>query len=122
MKDENAVQNGNNNTGSQGIIKSDAVAPQRGWEKVADVEDPAPAAIPFFRGTTDIVFLLKDGQIRHFDSDPTGVIMSNYFFESFPHLVTEIHFGELCHYVRNGKVQQHPVVMTREQFFDGVKL
>lgn len=121
METNLAGQTGNENTGSGGIIK-DAAVPQRGWDKAAGSVDPASAAIPFFRGTTDIVFLLKDGQIRHFDSDPDGVIMSNYFFESFPHLVKEIHFGELCHYVKNGKVQQHPQRMTREQFFDGVKV
>jgi len=121
MYDEKARSGGNENTGTHRHHKDAVAAPKRDLGNAAEVTGSESAAIPFFRGTTDIVFLLNDGQVRHFDSDPTGVIMSNYFFESFPHLVSEIHFGELCHYVKNGKVQQHPVVMTREQFFDGVK-
>jgi hypothetical protein len=121
MYDKIAGQPGNENIGTTRHHKDAVAAPKRDRGTAAGVEGSASAVIPFFRGTTDIVFLLKDGQIRHFDSDPDGVIMSNYFFESFPHLVKEIHFGELCHYVKNGKVQQHPQRMTREQFFDGVQ-
>lgn len=121
MYDEIAGQPGNENIGTTRHHKDAVAAPKRDRGTVAEVEGSASAAIPFFRGTTDIVFLLKDGQIRHFDSDPAGVIMSNYYFESFAQLISEIHFGELCHRVKNGKVQQYPTVMTREQFFDGVK-
>lgn len=121
MKDEIAAQRGNENIGTTRHHKDAVMAPNCDRGQVAVVEGSASAAIPFFRGTTDIVFLLKDGQIRHFDSDPAGVIMSNYYFESFAQLISEIHFGELCHLVKNGKVQQYPLVMTREQFFDGVK-
>lgn len=122
MKDKNAVQHGNENTGTTQHHKDAVAAPKRDLREAAGVEGSASAAIPFFKGTTDIVFLLRDGQLRHFDSDPTGVVMSNYFFESFAKLVSEIHFGSLCHYVKNGQILQHPVVMSREQFFDGVKV
>lgn len=122
MRDENAVHSGNENstTGPHGIIKSDAVAPQRGWERVADAGGPAPATIPAQRGTADIAHRLKNGETVYFDATEQGMRESELYFMHHSKDVFAIHFGETCAYIKREKIAAQ-VHMTREAFFRAVK-
>lgn len=116
-----AGQPGNENTEfANGLIKGPA-APTVGQETArgSSVANSAlaPEPVHFERGTTDIVFVLTDGQIRNFPADIGGRLASNYFFESFPKKVFSIHFGESCFYVKDGKVGAM-LRMTRIEFFE----
>lgn len=117
METRNSAQRDNKKPESFGLIRGAIGSKRLSGEGV--VADSATISDPVSVGTEDIVFLLKDGQIRQWSADALGRIMSNYFFESYPNKIYSIHFGESCYYVKNGKIGAR-VVMNREEFFDGV--
>jgi hypothetical protein len=116
METRNAAHSGNTKAES-GLIRGATGSKRLSGKGM--VADSATISDPVSIGTKDIVFLLKDGQVRQWDADATGRLMSNYFFESYPHQVYSIHFGESCYYVKNGKIGAM-VHMTREEFFEAV--
>jgi len=73
--------------------------------------------VPFNRDTTDIVILLKNGETRYFDADEAGLILASTFLTSYGKEAFSVHFGESCHYIRNGKISA-AVHMTRKEFFE----
>jgi hypothetical protein len=117
METKNAAHSGNDKP-EPGLIRGATGSKRLSGEEA--VAGSATVSEPVSNGTKDIVFLLKDGQVRHWDADMTGRLMSNYFFESFPDKISSIHFGESCYYVRNGKIGAR-VHMTREEFFEAVQ-
>lgn len=117
METKNAAHSGNDKP-EPGLIKGATGSKRLSGEEA--VAGSATVSKPVFAGTTDIVFLLTDGQIRVWDADALGRIMSNVFFETYPKKVFSIHFGESCYYVRNGKIGAR-VHMTREEFFEAVQ-
>lgn len=121
MRDENAVHSGNENSkrGPHGIIKRDAVAPQRGWERVADAGGPVPATIPA-HGTTDIAHRLKNGETIYFPATTEGIVQSQLYFDKHSKDVFAIHFGETCAYIKREKIVAQ-VHMTRDAFFKAVQ-
>lgn len=116
METKNAEHSGNDKPES-GLIRGATSSKWLSGEGM--VADSATVSYPVSVGAKDIVFLLKDGQIRHFDADAIGRVVSNVFFESHPEKIYSIHFGESCYYVRNGKIGAR-VHMTREDFFEAV--
>lgn len=119
MENTIAGQPGNENKGPRGIIK-DAAVPQRGLGEGVEAGGPAEAPIPFNRGTIDIVVRLKDDQYRYFDADEAGGILASTFLTSYGDKAHSVHFGESCHYLRNGKLTA-AVHMTRKEFFEVVQ-
>jgi hypothetical protein len=120
MNDQNAAHSGNENTGTTQHHKDAVAAPKRDLERAAGVDGSASAAIPFNRGTTDIVIRLKDGQDRYFDADEAGRILASTFLTAYGKQAYSVHFGESCHYIKNG-VFSAAVHMTREEFFEAVQ-
>jgi hypothetical protein len=118
MKTQNAVHDGNEKSGSRGIIK-DAAVPQYGGKAEAS-GDPAGSAIPFQRGTTDIILALKDGQMIKFDGDNAGILQSQLYFDKHAKRIVRAHFGASCWYFRDGRGVAM-VNMSRDEFFRLVK-
>lgn len=116
METENAAQRGNEFT-EPGLIRGATGSKRLSGEAVAG--GSAAIAEPV-SGTKDIVFLLKDGQVRQFDDDEHSREMANHYFDSFADLIFSIHFGESCYYVKDGKLSAR-LHMTRDEFFNGVQ-
>lgn len=117
METKNAAHSGNDKP-EPGLIRGATGSKRLSGEGM--VAGSATISEPVSVGTKDIVFLLKDGQVRHWDADALGRTMSNVFFETYPNTIFSIHFGESCYYVRNGKIGAR-VHMTREEFFEAVQ-
>ena len=121
MLKENAGQPGNNKSMPDGLLKQAVVAPRRDLDKGAVREGihtaPESFSVPFNRGTTDIVILLKNGETRYFDADEAGMILASTFLTSYGREAFSVHFGESCHYVKGGKISA-AVHMTRKEFFE----
>lgn len=122
MKHENAGHSGNNKSRMpDGLIKQAVGAPITGLDSGAVREGihtaPESFSVPFNRGTTDIVILLKNGETRYFDADEAGLILASTFLTSYGKEAFSVHFGESCHYMKGGKISA-AVHMTRKEFFE----
>lgn len=118
-----AGQPGNENTEFANGLLNGPVAPTAGQEtargsSVANsTSAPGPVSIPFNRSYGDIVILLKNGETRYFDADEAGKILATTFLTSYGREAFSVHFGEACHYMRDGKIST-AVHMTRKEFFE----
>lgn len=117
MKDKNAVQHGNKNTGTRRHHKDAVAAPKRDLERAA--VDGSAAAIPF-TGTTDIAHRLKSGDVVYFPGTTEGIVQSQLYFDKHSKDVFAIHFGETCAYIKREKIVAQ-VHMTRDAFFKVVQ-
>lgn len=120
-----AGQPGNENTEFANGLLNGPAAPTAGQEtargsSVANstlAPEPVSEHIPFNRGMTDIVILLRNGETRYFDADEAGRILATTFLTSYGREAFSVHFGEECHYMRAGKISA-AVHMTRKEFFE----